>query len=299
MAMKDTNNESTNPLFLIEFAKGVFAGNPTALRVTEQMKASLWADEGLALAKARELGGQVVAWTPPTGAAAALHVLARRPKAGAPMAPRPALTLVPTVAPAVIRRPRSGAKAEPPAPAPAPAPTKPVRAPKAPKGPAREEVVALLAATGLRLEEKSSSHYGDPKGPRLVLPRSASVTRVFLYKMPDAADLLGHKTPDERKELGLGAVTHVADVTSLDQVRPLIEAVCVANGLKAPKAAPAKAKRSRKSAGGEASGDTPPGGTPTAIPTEPQVTSSEAGTGGVEGTTTGESGPTQTSEGAS
>lgn len=283
-----TNTESTNPLFLIEFAKGVYAGNPVALRVREQVNASLWADEQLALAEARRLGGQVVAWTPPPGAAA-LHILARRPKAEGPATRRPALTLVPTVAPAVVRRPRGGKAASQDVPALAPAPTaRPAKAPRN-AGPAREEVVALLSATGLPLQAKSSDHYGDPRGARLVLPRSATVTRVFLYKMPDAADLLGYKTIDERRELGLGAVTHVADVTSLDQVRPLIEAVCVANGLavaKAPKVTPAKAKRTRKA--------TPAGGTPVVIPTEPGVTSSEAPSGPVDGTKAEVTGPSQT-----
>jgi hypothetical protein len=275
MTTETTN--PTSPLFLIEFARGVFAGDPPALRVKQRTKASLWADERLALAQARELGGQVVAWTPPAGVAAAMHLLARRPKAAAPMAPRPALRLVPTVAPAEVRRPRggkAGGKAtEPPAPA-AAAPS--ARPPKAPKGPAREEVVALLAATGLPLQAKSSDHYGDPRGPRLVLPRSAAVTRVFLYRMPEATSLPGYKTPEERKQLGLGAVTHVADVTELDQLRPLVEAVCAANGLKAPKA-PAKRTRTKRATG-------------------PQAPLGEAGGVPVEGTTTEQAEPTPTNE---
>jgi hypothetical protein len=93
------------------------------------------------------------------------------------------------------------------------------------------------------------------------------------YKRPDAAGLLGHRTPEVRKALGLGAATHVAEITSIDQVHPLVAAVCVANGLKAPKA-PAKGKGTRK--------PTPSTGMP--------VTSSESDAGQVGGTKAGPSG---------
>jgi hypothetical protein len=69
----------------------------------------------------------------------------------------------------------------------------------------------------LHVEEKSSTTTATHRVPQLVLPRSASVTRVFLYKVPEATRLLGYKTPDERKQLDLGAVSHVVDVTSVDR----------------------------------------------------------------------------------
>lgn len=137
---------------------------------------------------------------------------------------------------------------------------------KAPKGPSHQEVVALLQATGLPVTEKSSSHYGGTKGaktlkgPRLVLPRSNTVTRLYLYDMPDAISLLGYHTPEQRKAKGLGAVTHSADVTTLDQVKALIAAVCEANGIQLKQDGTPKAKRSRKS--------TPAQGVPT---TEPEA----------------------------
>lgn len=277
------------PLFLIEFAKGVFAGNPTALRVTEHVKATLWADETSALAKARELGGQVIAWTPPAGAAAALHILARRSRPTAIGESRSRLALVPPpppVAPIAARR-RGGPKAETPTPAsPTPAlaarPAKPQRS----AGPSRDEVMELVKASGLLIAEKSSTHAGDPKGARLVVPRAATVTRLFAYKLTDPSTP-GFRTAEERRAEGLGAVTNVADVPDMDAVRLLLEAVRVANGL--PATAPPKAavprKRPRKA--------TPAGGTPTVTSTGEQAPLGEAPAGDLGGTTPEASSPAE------
>jgi hypothetical protein len=188
-----------------------WVGSPSDTRTTDPLQAATFTDEGTALALAKSMRGTVQV---------------RRPVAAEAPAEKPKRTRKPMVQ-----------RTEPEA--------KPAAAPKAPKGPSHQEVVELLKSTGLPVTEKSSSHYGDPKSCRLVLPRSNTVTRVFLYKMPDATTLPGYKTPEERKAQGLGAVTHVCDVSTMEQVRELVAAVCLANGLKAPKA-PAKRMRTKK-----------------------------------------------------
>lgn len=120
------------------------------------------------------------------------------------------------------------------------------RKPRAVKGLVRDEVAALLAATALPLARKSSDHYGDPRGARLVLPRSASVTRLYLYQMDSASELPGHHTPEQRKEKGLGKVTHVVDAPDMDAVRRCIAAVVAANGLGAPPAPSTPPPRARR-----------------------------------------------------
>lgn len=150
-----------------------------------------------------------------------------------------------------------------------------VSAPKMPKGPSHQEVVELLKVSGLEMTAKSSDHWhapGLPKSPRLVLPKSDTVTRAFLYKAEAYTGLLGYKTPDQRKEEGLGGVTHVADVSTLEQFTALLTAVLEANGMKPMKAPKARtpSKRTRKAA---------PKATPSeqvAAPSDELVTSPEA-----------------------
>jgi hypothetical protein len=210
---------SALPIFIIEVAKGVYAGSPLALRTSNRNMAGSFRDEAEALAAARQLGGQVRVWTPGTSS---------------------------TTTTTTTRGRRAAAT---PAPQPVPAAT-PVRT-KATRGPDRADVVALLEASGLRLIPKSSDHWVGPddaagKGPRLVLPRAKDVTRVYLYQVEDAT-VLGYRTPEQRKAQGLGKVSHVADVTELEQVRGLVTAVCEALGLSARAPRTTKATRPARS----------------------------------------------------
>lgn len=123
--------------------------------------------------------------------------------------------------------------------------------------PSHQEVVDLLqTVVGLPFQPKSSDHYGDPKGPRLVLPKADRVRRIFLYRMDEFVSLPGYRTPEERKVQKLGAVTHVVDVTDMDRVRVLVTAVAMANGLKLPSTSAKKQRPARSRKGSPASGVT-------------------------------------------
>lgn len=111
----------------------------------------------------------------------------------------------------------------------------PKKAPKNPKGPTRTDVMAILLATGLPVQEKSSTHVGNPKGVRVVVPKADVVRRLYMYKADALSSLPGYKSPEMRKTEGLGAVTHVTDVSDISTVRALVEALCQLNGVKLPK----------------------------------------------------------------
>lgn len=109
---------------------------------------------------------------------------------------------------------------------------------------------ALLAESGLERHEKSSAHWGDIKGVRLVVPRAERVTRLYAYSL-ERPDLPGYRTPAEREEQGIGKVSHIADVETMDQVRAFISAVVAANaptaeGTEVPVAAREGAAKGRK-----------------------------------------------------
>lgn len=246
----------------------VWVGLPHAVRTADSNRAATWLDESDAATHARIVGGDVVARPVVTEIDRVLAATAHKPR------PKAKLSLVPTVAYNETRRPKKDKVAEPKAESsadmavtgiedrgdvlkvtvdaiPEAIEESPSKASKSTKGLNRDEVLALLKASGLTVTEKSSSHYGDIKGPRLVLPRSSGITRIFLYRMPDATTLLGYRTPDERKAQRLGQVTHVADVTTIDQVKALITAVRTANGLEdvqevTTTSEKPKAKRTRK-----------------------------------------------------
>jgi hypothetical protein len=98
----------------------------------------------------------------------------------------------------------------------------------------REAVVKALEEFGLTLTQKSSSHYhapGQPQGVRVVVPPRNPVVKLFVYQLPEAKDLPGYRTPEQRKAERLAAVTHVVDVTGPAQVEAVAFAVANAAGL--------------------------------------------------------------------
>lgn len=202
----------------------VWVGRPMATRTTDLTNAMSWQSELDANKVAKAIGGTVKARQLKGMLALAWWQLAIAPT---PIPPRTRLTLVPatTVAPAEAKRPKAAKEA-------VPAPVVETQSKPIKKGPDRAVTVALLTASGLPLQVKSSDHYGDPKGPRLVLPKAPNVTRIFLYKMDEFTGLNGYQTPEQRKEKKLGAVTHVCDITDISQVGVLVSAVAEANGIK-------------------------------------------------------------------
>ncbi len=234
-----SKTKSPAPLYKFIYvvkADGAYVGSPTDVRTKNHELAATWTEESEALAVARALHGVVATRQIVDQMATAMRdkgmAANSNGKSSSLMA---ALAAVPTVAPMARRRTKEqepatkGAKAEP---------------PKAPKGPSRTEVMALLATTGLPVQEKSSTHVGNPKGTRLVIPKAAVVTRIYGYQMEDAS-LPGYVAPDERKARRLGKVSVVADISAADQMLPFIAALCRANGVKVPKLPKAPAKRSK------------------------------------------------------
>lgn len=253
MAKKNqtTITPTTKFIYVVETAEGL-VGSPIHTRTKNPNLAGSWTDELEAARVAKSVGGIVKTQqiVDHLATAAAPKTVPAPVGLGPTHQSQPQMFSVPgapSVVPATTGGESKGTKAR------KPAQTKPEATVKAPRGPAHAEVVALLQSTGLLVTEKSSSHYGGIKGaktlkgPRLVLPRGKSVTRLYLYEMPDAVSLLGYKTAEERKTLGLGAVTHVADITTIDQVKALIAAVCEANGIQLKQDGKPKAKRTRKS----------------------------------------------------
>ncbi len=118
----------------------------------------------------------------------------------------------------------------------------------------RAEVMALLAATGLPITEKSSTHVGPPQGSRIVVPRSNNVTKLFGYLLEDVS-LPGYVAPADRKARRLGKVSVVADITTLEQVKVLIAALLKALGLSTPPTPP-PAKATSTESSPPASSDT-------------------------------------------
>ncbi len=216
MASKKTKGSQTtaSPHYIILAGANptTWVGSPTDTRTTKPQLAATWTDEAEAAAFAKTIRGtvQLQGITPVLAKPAAVSDEAAALIAGTPAKAKHAKAPKP--------------KAEP--------------GPKAAKGPSRQEVVDMLQVSGLRCTHKSSDHWHgeDPKGPRLVLPKADNVTRVYLYKLPAVSELPGYKTADQRKAEGLGAVTHVCDVTTILEVHRLLAAVCKANRLRVPKA---------------------------------------------------------------
>lgn len=230
---KAMTKQTKTPLFLVRLNDGSYVGSPTHVRTVNPNLAAVFHED--VEAQAAKHGGRAV----PIGdvipsrrslAPTTLPAVARRRKVAA---------AVPTVAAAeTTQPPEPKAKAKPEKKKPA------AKEPKAPRGLDRAEVVAMLKAAGFRLTQKSSDHWhgGDVKAARVVLPRAGSVTRLFVYKLPDAKKLVGWKSPEERKKEGLGAVTHVADVTTMAEVQRIVDAVVAELGLTAAPKATRKAK---------------------------------------------------------
>lgn len=248
---KKTETVATAPKFVYlvrtSVEPPVWVGSPTATRTPLESMAACWMEESGALSFAKGIrGSQVVAKE--LGADMLSQAMGLKAKPTPKVAAATStLSLVPPpaiVAPAKARKPKADPK---PVVVPeTPKPAAKVVAPKTPKGPSREDVVAMLVAAGLPVTKKSSDHWGDKKGPRLVLPAAGTVTRVYLYKMESATTLLGYHSLEQRKAKGLGAVTHVCDVVALSQLMPLVAAVAEANGIVLRQDGKPRARRTRK-----------------------------------------------------
>ena len=124
------------------------------------------------------------------------------------------------------------------------------------KGVPQEECAAYLATLPLQRTDKSAAHYhkpGEPKGARLVVPRGTGVTKLYCYKLTDAGSP-GFKTEDERKAEGLGAVTNVITVGSLDDVKSAAAAVMKACGLSVPQENTGSSEKAKKPGRGGSKG---------------------------------------------
>ena len=281
MSKKNQNQPSLTPITRFVYVVrqgGKYVGSPLDARVSKAEQAATWEDEAQAAAVALAQGG-VVATKQIVDQEATLAQQLRGPVSAVPSM-IPGHTNGDGVPATPLPEPAKGSKGTK---APKPAASTPeattasqakptnVPVPKAPKGPAHEDVFTLLKLTGLPLTEKSASHFGGHttgktlKGPRLVLPRGKHVTRLYLYEMPEATALSGYKTPEERKAQGLGAVTHVADITTMEQVKALVTAVCEANGIALKQDMTPRAKRSKKA--------TPAQGTLTVVESDEEVRS--------------------------